>query len=55
MNKILTGKKDVKELTVPKISVSLFVHDIIIKEKVSLQNFVGVKEEQKLMQIMSME
>ena len=32
-----------KELTIPKVSVFLFVHDIIVKEKVALQNFVNEK------------
>ena len=50
MNKIFTGENkkllvnNVEELTIPKISVFLFVHDIIVKEKVTLENFAGVKE-----------
>ena len=45
MNKIFTGENkkllvnNVEELTIPKISVFLFVHDIIVKEKLTLQNF----------------
>ena len=34
---------NVEELTIPKGSVFLFVHDIIVKEKVALQNFVSEK------------
>ena len=69
MNKIFTGENkillinNVEELTIPKTSVFLFVHDITVKEKkvtlqnfvtkkVILQNFVGVKEVQKLMRMM---
>ena len=32
-----------KELTIPKVSVFLFLHDIIVKEKVALQNFINEK------------
>ena len=57
-NKILFVN-NVEELTIPKINVFLFVHDVIVKEKVTLQNFitekvtlqnsVGVKEVKKLL------
>ena len=55
MNKIFTRENkiflvnNVEELTIPKINVFLFVHDIIVKEKTILENFVGVKEAQNLM------
>ena len=54
MNKFFTGENkillvnNVEESAIPKIILFLFVHDKIVKEKVTLQNFVGVKEAQKL-------
>ena len=55
MNKIFTRENkiflvnNVEELTIPKINVFLFVHDIIVKENTILENFLGVKEAQNLM------
>ena len=54
MNKIFTGKNkillvnNVEKSTIPKIRFFLFVHDLIVKEKVIMQNFVGSRRYRNL-------
>ena len=57
MNKMFTGEKilllnKVGKPTMPKVSAFLISKGIIVKEKVTLQKFVGVKEVPRLKPMM---